>query len=141
MLFFFFFSFSFSLPSLLLFLASCSRPFEIWLLASPPLRLVEDEVKGFRPFPLGFDRCGCSLSREEEEDEDEEEEESFGGSSCRDWGLLGTRDSSDVVEALLWRWRYRRCTAVIYIGERMRMKDTNVRLFQSGLMAAKGQHF
>lgn len=63
------------------------------------LALVEDEVKGLRPFPLGLDRWGCSLGREDEEDE----EESSGGSSSREWELLGNWDSSDVVEGVLWK--------------------------------------
>lgn len=90
------FFFFFSLPSLLLFLASCSRLFEIWWLASLPLRLglVEDEVKGFRPFPLVLDRWGCSLGREEE---------SSSGSSSREWELPGNWVSSDVVEGVLWK--------------------------------------
>lgn len=92
MLFFFFFSF----PSLLLFLPSCRKLFEVWLLASLPFRLVEDDVKGLRPFPLVLDRCGCSLGREDEEDE-----ESSSGSSSRDWELPRNRDSSDVVDGVL----------------------------------------
>lgn len=106
--FFFFFSF----PSLPLFLASCRRLFEIWLLPSLPLRFVEDEVKGLRPFPLGLDRWGCSLGREEEE-----EEENSSGSSSRDWELPA--NSSDVVEGVLWKGRNKRrlgrWTAAVYI--------------------------
>ena len=92
LLFFFFFSF----PSLLLFLPSCRKPFEVWLLASPPFRFAEDDVKGLRPFPLVLERCGCSRGRDEDEDED-----SSRGSSSRDWELPRNRDSSDVVEGVL----------------------------------------
>lgn len=90
MLFFFF------LPSLLLLLASCSRPLDTWLLASLAFRLDEVEENGLRPFPLGLEREGCSLDREEEE-----EEESSSGSSSRDWELPGNWDSSELVEEVL----------------------------------------
>lgn len=95
MLFFFFF------PSLLLVLVSCRKPLEMWLLASELLRLPEDDkVNGFRPFLLALEPWGCSLGRVEDEDE---EEESSRGSSSRDWELPRNRDSSDVVEGVLWR--------------------------------------
>lgn len=92
-----FFFFFFSFPSLLLFLASCSRFLEIWLLASLPLwlGLVEDKAKGFRLFPLGLDRWGWSLGTEEEE--------SSSGSSSRDCELPGNWDSSDVVEGVRYK--------------------------------------
>lgn len=72
------------------------------MLASLLLRLVlvEDKVNGFRPFPLGFDCCGCSTGRNEEVEEQEVAKNSS-GSGSRDWELPRNWDSSDVVEGVL----------------------------------------
>lgn len=51
-------------------------------------------MNGLRLFPLGLGLWLWSLGREEERSN---------GSSSRDWELLANRESSDVVEGVLWR--------------------------------------
>lgn len=105
------FFFFFSLPSLPLFLASCSRFLGIWLLASPPLRggLDDDDddddtAKGLRLFPLFLERWGCSF------DWDADEEEISNGSSSRERGPPANWNSSDVVEGVRYEGRQRNIT-------------------------------